>query len=69
MYFVLLCYFMLYCFLLSDYATDSCGHVHGPDHLTVIEFDKDVDYIKNKPSTEQNFLPPLHLRYHSTKKT
>ena len=36
----------------SDYASESCGHVFGPDQLTVLEFDRDVDYNKNKPSTQ-----------------
>jgi len=46
----------------SDYASESCGHVFGPDQLTVLEFDRDVDYNKNKPSTEQELLPPAPLR-------
>ncbi|KAL4235163.1 hypothetical protein ACF0H5_006801 [Mactra antiquata] len=44
------------------YATESCGHVHGPDTLTVIEFDKNVQYEKKQPSNKQNLLPPAELR-------
>ena len=46
----------------SDYATESCGHVHGPDQLTVLEFDKNVDHNYNRPSDGQNLLPPVELR-------
>ncbi|KAH3773144.1 hypothetical protein DPMN_174499 [Dreissena polymorpha] len=38
----------------------SCGHVYGPDFLTVLEFDQG-------PSTDQNLAPPLQLRYVQTK--
>ncbi|XP_053402881.1 uncharacterized protein LOC123548477 [Mercenaria mercenaria] len=62
--------YLLGCFLLSVgvygakryYASESCGHVLGPDQLSVIEFDEDVDYDKRAPSTEQDLQPPIELR-------
>ncbi|KAK3603926.1 hypothetical protein CHS0354_042935 [Potamilus streckersoni] len=44
------------------YATNSCGHVRGPDHLVVLEYDKSVDYDDKKPWEEQGILPPQDIR-------
>lgn len=49
-------------FRIADYATESCGHVLGPDQLSVLQFDKEVDYDKKQPSTEQDLMPPMEIR-------
>ena len=48
--------------LFTDYATENCGRVLGPDQLIVIEYDKHVEYDEKKGSDEQNLLPPDELR-------